>query len=706
MTSSLLLRIPSRALRVGAALHLLGLGFALQLLVALPAQAQGQTTKPDEKEVTRVVRVTPAGISFQETHFCLLPAFNQTNDKIVLWGPQGPAWGRVDALTSWQTPQQFSAVLKVLPQWGGRPPSPIWSELPGEANVLYSLSLDTSEVMRIDVASGTSSVVVKLPGSPRFAENFFLPGFSSDGKLVIWEAPDEPSSRGWMVDPIARTVQSIPSQPAEWSADWSRYPYNSHGHSARSPDRTLVIGPSAPDLHGYSSYLMKKGSPSLGLGWRPWVNHVAWQASNRWAIVDDGDTGSLYQVWTDGTWAKLLDLRLSKVPLASGGYYRDSSFANVSRDGRMILYSSDGGSPTAPIGIFIAFLGDANPATDVSIQRFDADPAVIAAGSGSSLLQWSTKNATSVRITPGPGGLAASGSLLVQPTADTVYELVAEGPAGPVSRRRTVRAVAQPAASLLANGSMELGSVGQIPQGWRSNGPAVLEKDRTHDFTSSVRVTSDQHSGQQGKVWAYASGDDARRAQGHRVTLTAWLRSAETHGVHPDSLQIQYGNPTRSQIVPIDDVIGADWKEVSTSFVLPSDVNGVLGGVVSAAGGWESSSVYVDQVSLAIDDSPAPPVIDAFTAAAPFSSGAPLSVSWQVHGATSLTLMPAGVRLTPLASGVFVFGGDYPVPASGVTVTLVAAGPGGSTTKALAFPAGLTAPAQTLAPPSAPDLAP
>lgn len=678
---------------------------AVLVSAAAPADAgaRGRTSKADEKQVTRVVRITPREASYHETHHCTLQAFNQTNDKIVLWGEKGPQWAPVDAVTAWKTPAEFRAAVKPIPIWG-RVHAPLWSELPGEADILYSMNVDTGEVMRIDVVSGTHAVVLALPGKPQFARNFFLPGFTSDGKLVVWEEPDDIESRGWEVDLRARTARMVAGQPAQWSPEWTRFPFNTHGHSARSPDRTSVIAHVASDMKGYGSYLMRKGERTLGLQTQPEMSHVAWQASNAWAVFDDVPTGSLHQLWTDGTAVKLLDLRLSKVPLSEGGFYRISSFPNVSRDGRMILYSSDGGDRNGNIGIFLAFLGDANAGSPVAIERFGARPSVVLASGGSSELRWSTKNATGVRISPGPGAVAVSGSVRVTPASDTEYELTAEGPGGPVTARQWVRLRSPSDESLIPNGSMELGVPSTAPSGWRGGTADTVTHEDAYDFANALRVSSAWKTRSQGKVSISVPSEQVDRARGQRVKLSAWLKSATTRAVRGESLQVLYGEPRQALISPIEEPIGPEWKKFETAFVLPDDLGGRLSVAIVTTGGWEDATVLVDRVALELESRPAAPVIDAFEiSAAGADATAPVSLRWKTSGASSLVLMPMNLSLGPPGEGTWVFGGDFALPGSGTTLELVAQGPGGTASASARYgaPSGES---PKLPPPGAPGL--
>lgn len=686
---------------------------AMTLLVALSAQAfgagqasaRGQTNRLDEKHAYRIVRLTPSSQSYQETHFSLLKAFNQANDKVLLWGPRGPEWGTLDKLTSWESDAEFQSAVHRIP-WSGRVHTPIWSELPNEEDVLYRVKLESGVIVRIDLRSGTSTDILTLPGAPQFSQNFFMPGFSSDGKLIVWEDPDDLTSRGWEVDPKLRTVRMLSMQPTKWTTEWMRLPYVSHGHSGRSPDGESVISTSADDIRGYTSYLLRRGARSIGLGWSPSVNHVSWLASNRWAVFDDGETGSIYQVFPDGSRAKLLDLKLSKVPISQGGYYRDSSFPNVSRDGRMILYSSDGGAANGSIGIFIAFLEDANPGDSVQIERFEAWPSTILSSGAGSVLRWVTRGATGVTIAPGAVAVSASDSMPVMPAADTAFELTATGPQGPVRQTVLVKVAPRIETSLIPNGSMESGALGALPTGWSSSSKAVLTADDANDFSKCVRVTSDRAKRMQGKIWAYASEEDARRAQGHRVTLRAFIKSAVPRLVHGDSLQIQYGDPLRTISTPIEQVFGDQWTEVETSVVLPADVKGRLGVAIAAVGGWEDASAYVDRVSLQIDDTPSAPSIERFEVVrASDEPEGTLTVAWRTRGASSAVLMPAGIGLAPVGEGYFVLGGDYGTPRPGATLRLVAQGPGGTAVREVRIDHAAGPANETLLPPATPGLA-
>ncbi len=191
-----------------ATLVICGLLFGDDSAAAVVDGSGRQTNQSDEKRVVRVVRLTPDDLTFHEPHFGTLHAFNQSDSKVLLWGPSGNRCGSIEALTSWKTRAEFEAATQLLPQrpakWSEHPP--IWSEIPGEPDVLYAFDPDSRTVVRIDLATAASTPVLTLPGSESFGK--FLLGFSSDKLFVVWAHADAPSSaRVWEVDLAARALK-------------------------------------------------------------------------------------------------------------------------------------------------------------------------------------------------------------------------------------------------------------------------------------------------------------------------------------------------------------------------------------------------------------------------------------------------------------------------------------------------------------------
>jgi hypothetical protein len=115
----------------------------------------------------------------------------------------------------------------------------------------------------------------------------------------------------------------------------------------------------------------------------------------------------------------------------------------------------------------------------VHIDSFTATPAVIASG-GSSTLQWATRNADSVFIDQGIGGVSASGSRVVSPTTNTTYTLTAEGPGEPLTARATVTVV-----SVSLPLSINCGDGSPSAAGWQDE-DLFRTSGAPFDFTGSV----------------------------------------------------------------------------------------------------------------------------------------------------------------------------------------------------------------------------
>ena len=91
-----------------------------------------------------------------------------------------------------------------------------------------------------------------------------------------------------------------------------------------------------------------------------------------------------------------------------------------------------GGTATATVTVTIAGL------PPPIIASFTATPADVATD-GTATLAWSTTNATEVTIEPAVGsGLAATGSVVVQPAVTTTYTLTATSPGGTATRTTTI----------------------------------------------------------------------------------------------------------------------------------------------------------------------------------------------------------------------------------------------------------------------------
>ncbi|HET7185217.1 MAG TPA: alkaline phosphatase family protein [Terriglobales bacterium] len=87
--------------------------------------------------------------------------------------------------------------------------------------------------------------------------------------------------------------------------------------------------------------------------------------------------------------------------------------------------------------------GSAPPSTPAPAVHLSASPASITAGQ-SSVLSWTTTNATSVTIQPGGLSLAASGSITVTPSSSTTYTATATGAGGSATSSIAVTVTSAP----------------------------------------------------------------------------------------------------------------------------------------------------------------------------------------------------------------------------------------------------------------------
>lgn len=97
-----------------------------------------------------------------------------------------------------------------------------------------------------------------------------------------------------------------------------------------------------------------------------------------------------------------------------------------------ITATGPGGSNSTSLTVTVS-----EPSAAPKVNTFSATPASIDLGE-SSILSWTTENATSVNITPDVGTVNPNGSVTVTPTVSTAYSIVATGPGGEVTANTTI----------------------------------------------------------------------------------------------------------------------------------------------------------------------------------------------------------------------------------------------------------------------------
>ena len=128
-----------------------------------------------------------------------------------------------------------------------------------------------------------------------------------------------------------------------------------------------------------------------------------------------------------------------RVELEPGGPVALSGDTNVSPPSSInyaLVASGPGGETRQSVRISVAA-----PVPDPPLASMTAQPNTIEQG-GASTLTWSTTNATSVRLEPGVGTVAANGARRVTPTGDQTYQLVVTGTGGTIEREVAVTVTA------------------------------------------------------------------------------------------------------------------------------------------------------------------------------------------------------------------------------------------------------------------------
>lgn len=117
-------------------------------------------------------------------------------------------------------------------------------------------------------------------------------------------------------------------------------------------------------------------------------------------------------------------------PQALSGFYNFVPALGVGIHTYSLTATGPGGTVLCGVNVTVT----PNPAPTCTL---NANPGTIAPG-GSSVLSWTTTNATSVVITQGIGTVTLNGSTSVSPTTSKTYALTATGPGGSVTCQQTV----------------------------------------------------------------------------------------------------------------------------------------------------------------------------------------------------------------------------------------------------------------------------
>lgn len=327
------------------------------------------------------------------------------------------------------------------------------------------------------------------------------------------------------------------------------------------------------------------------------------------------------------------------------------------------------------------------------VDRFEASPQTIFAGD-SATLSWATTGAQTVDLEAEGVQLGtkapASGTLTVQPTQTTVYNLVAHGPANQVARATTHVTVSQPALRPRVRSFVAAPS-------------AVVVGDST---TLSWQVTGAETVRIVGGATEVYSGG---LAQGQVIlqppsSATYRLLATNPEGSDEATLTVQVNLPTGPQIaefsanpraVQLGQAAELTWRVSGcerieiTGAGRTATVSEALQGSVLVSPSVTTTYTLTaldaegqNTAQLTVEVGPSPPVILSFTASANAAAvGDATTLRWSTLGAAQVVLRRGlSVEASGLTASGFL---DVPVTTTSTTFTLEALNPDGTNTAAL-----------------------
>jgi hypothetical protein len=324
----------------------------------------------------------------------------------------------------------------------------------------------------------------------------------------------------------------------------------------------------------------------------------------------------------------------------------------------------------------------ATAAEKLTILSFVASPATIAPGEKSTL-SWNTAGTISVTIDHNIGKVAAAGSSVVSPSADTTYTLTASDRSGSITRSTPVNIVipVPPVISSFtaAPTSVSPGQTSTLQ--WNVTGASYIIIDHgvgTVSASGSSAVTPSENTtytltagGPAGTVTASAA---VTVATGARPVVSIF--SASPAAVSNGQPSILQWNVTGATSISINHDIGEVSPTGSIS-VSPSENTTYTLTATSKAGSATASAAVSVGASR-------PPVIASFTATPATISGNQTStLQWNVTGATSVSINK-GIGTVDVVGTITVS------PSSTITYTLTASS-GGAPVTATATVSILTA---------------
>ena len=300
-----------------------------------------------------------------------------------------------------------------------------------------------------------------------------------------------------------------------------------------------------------------------------------------------------------------------------------------------------------------------------AIISFSGNPSFIAKGA-SSTLSWNVTGAASLSISPSVGNVGGS-SIIVSPTSTTTYTLTATSAGGTVQSSTTIT-VGSPAPTIVSFNSSpaSITSGASSTLSWNTTGATSISiSPLVGNITgSSVTVSPTVTT----SYILTATGPGGSIQSSTTVTVAAAVQKPPvivTFGATPASISagvssILSWNVTGAASLSISPTVGA--VNGSSVSVTPLSTTTYTLLATNAGGSVQSTTTITVVVPT--------PSITSFTATpATISAGASTALSWNVSGATSLSISP-GVGVVTGSSAIVS-------PAATTTYTLTAVNSGG-----------------------------
>lgn len=376
----------------------------------------------EDVTLTNVTRISHPAYQMGSMWYSIRNPWNQDFKRVMMYektqtfngiSGRGLVWGYVNQLKSWKTKEEYDNVAKPLPKANSKEwkaTSVYWSPFSGEENIVYGVVKNDNRLMKVNVDTRAWEAIISFdPGDGTDISNAISIGWTLDNNFTVnfngeW-------SGGYEIDVHAKTRRHYSNWPARCSEDGRRFPFNSHGHSDKSPDGTkaaLEYG----QTHGNSvkNLVTCKSTEDLAYENRlpepypHYTTYSSWKASENWFLVcsdqfREGDpnpmssnwlsapeimTFAVWQVYFDQTgnfeYREILRVKSSarwdKDSDHKNGNETWNSHANLDpvlrKDGRQIYflitdgkysyddYQAKGVTPWGLIGVFLADLSAAD----------------------------------------------------------------------------------------------------------------------------------------------------------------------------------------------------------------------------------------------------------------------------------------------------------------------------------------------------------